>query len=232
MSRAAKRGVQQVIAPGYDLSSWDDLGTLLGKRGIHTAFGLHPWVSNEPLDIGFLEDLLGRNNAVAVGEIGLDFKVTNVDTARQTTILKRQLDLAEKMDLSVILHCRGAFEELAAIIDGYSGKLRGVLHAFSRGPELATRFVDLGLHLAFGGSITRPGARRARRSAQVLPLDRIRLETDAPSSGLEGVEPEDVEPHHVRDIAEALAELRGISVEEVAAATTANATALFFGDRD
>jgi TatD DNase family protein len=102
-----------------------------------------------------------------------------------------------------------------------------MVHAFSRGPDLARRFLDLGLMLSFGGAITRPRAERARRSAREVPLESILLETDAPSIGMEGLRPEEVEPCHTRSVAPVLAELRGMKLEEVARATTANARRLF-----
>jgi TatD DNase family protein len=227
MRRARERGVDTVIAPAYDLGSWARLAGLRGTPGALPAFGLHPWVAAEALEIDRLRSALVRHGAVAAGEIGLDFRIEGCDRGRQEEILRAQLGLALELDLPVLLHCRGAFEELATILGDLGGRVRGVLHAFSRGPELARRFLDLGLHLGFGGALTRPNARKARRSAEMAPLDRIVLETDAPSIGLEGVDPVDTEPHHVRDIAQALAEIRGLPADEIAAATTANAVRLF-----
>jgi len=227
MQRARARGVETVIAPAYDLGSWERLADLRGTPGALPAFGLHPWVAKEALEIDRLRTALVDSGAVAIGEIGLDFRIEGCDRGRQEEILRAQLDLAAESGLPVLLHCRGAFEELATILGELGGRVRGVLHAFSRGPELAARFLGLGLHLGFGGAITRPNARQARRSAVVVPLDRIVLETDAPSIGLDGVEPMDTEPRHVRDIAQALAEIREVPVEEIAAAPTANAPRLF-----
>ena len=109
----------------------------------------------------------------------------------------------------------------------HGGRLRGVLHAYSRGPELAERFIASGLHIAFGGAVTRDRARRVRQAVAGLPLYKIVLETDAPSIGLDGVLPVDTEPGHVRDIAEAVAALRGESLETIAEVTTSNACRLF-----
>jgi TatD DNase family protein len=164
---------------------------------------------------------------VAVGEIGLDFAIPDADRRRQIDVFTEQLDLARRLDLPVILHCRRAFDAMEALLRE-RGPVRGVLHAFSRGPELARRLVDgLDLHLAFGGAVTRPGARRPRESAAAVPASRLLLETDAPSIGLEGVPPEQTEPRHVAQVAEAVAELRGESLEQVAEQTTENARRLF-----
>ena len=123
--------------------------------------------------------------------------------------------------------CRGAFDELFAVLEDMHSQIRGVIHAYSRGPELAKRFTDFGLHLGFGGAITRQRARQARRSAEVVRSDYILLETDAPSIGLDGVFPENTEPRHVRDIAVALAKIRGSDLRTIAETTTTNARRLF-----
>lgn len=164
---------------------------------------------------------------VAIGEIGLDTKISASGLLVQLPLLERQLALAADLDLPVILHCRGAFEELLAAVARHGGRLRGVLHAFSRGPELAARVVAAGLHVAIGGAVTRDRAQQVRRAVQVVPLDRLVLETDAPSIGLQDIPPERTEPCHVREIAAAVARLRGEEPETVAGATTTAAGALF-----
>lgn len=164
---------------------------------------------------------------VAIGEIGLDTKINASGLAQQMPLFERQLALAVDLDLPVILHCRGAFEEMLAAVAKHRGRLKGVLHAFSRGPELAERFIDAGLHIALGGAATRVRATQVRRAVQKAPLARLVLETDAPSIGLEGINPEQTEPRHVHDVAVAVAALRGMTIEALAEATTANARALF-----
>lgn len=170
---------------------------------------------------------LATVRAVAIGEIGLDTKISASGLPQQLPLLERQLALAADLDLPVILHCRGAFEELLAALARHRGRLRGVLHAYSRGPELAARVVEAGLYVALGGAVTRGRAQQVRRAAQTIPLDRLLLETDAPAIGLEGVLPEQTEPCHVREVARAVAALRGKDVGAIAAATSANAAALF-----
>ena len=164
---------------------------------------------------------------VAVGEIGLDTKVEGPDLTIQLPILRAQFELAVDLDLPVILHCRGAFEELLVEVDRFGGRLRGVLHAWSRGPDLARRFVAAGLYLGLGGAVTRPRARRVRRTVEVLPAEHFVLETDAPSIGLDGVPAAETEPGHVADIAAAVAGIRGETVATIAEVTTRNAERLF-----
>ena len=250
LARAAAAGVTRVVVPAYDTPCWDALGRLAGRPGVAMALGLHPWLAHDlPAQVAVLDQtstaigdpgraldrlidhLAARATVppapVAIGEIGLDTKIAASGLAQQVPLLARQLALAVDLDLPVILHCRGAFEELLTEIGRHGGRLRGVLHAYSRGPELAARFVDAGLHIALGGAVTRARARQVRRAAQTMPPDRLLLETDAPSIGLEGIPPEATEPRHVLEVARAVASLRGASLDVIAAATTANAMALF-----
>jgi TatD DNase family protein len=228
MQRARRRGVNQVVVPAYDRASWDPIIDISARHEkIYPALGQHPWAAEEGIDFAELEAYLKKSDAVAVGEIGLDFKVVSVRRERQIETLNHQLEIARRLDLPVLLHCRGAFQELLTILDAHRGELKGVVHAFSRGPELASMFVDRNMYVAFGGAVTREGAKRARRSAKIVPSNRLLLETDAPSIGLDGVEPANVEPHHVADIASALAELRGETVEQVSRSTSENARDLF-----
>jgi TatD DNase family protein len=228
LARARAAAVTKVVVPAYDTGSWAPIARLAATHEhVYPAFGLHPWASEQPLDEARLRAELQRHDAVAVGEIGLDYKIDACDRPRQREVFTVQLQLAADLDLPVILHCRGAFEDLFAILRERTGGVRGVLHAYSRGLELARRGLDLGLQLGFGGAVTRPRAKRVRRTAREVPLDRVVLETDAPSIGLDGIQPEQTEPCHVHDVAVALAELRGDSLARIAEVTTNNARELF-----
>jgi TatD DNase family protein len=236
LARARAAGVSRIVVPANDLDSFAMVSRLARREGIFPAFGLHPWVAEEPLDLDRLARLLREEHAVAVGEIGLDFAIEEAAPgaargaevrARQLAILTSQLELARDLELPVLLHCRAAFEELLALLARHAPRLRGVVHAFSRGPELGRRFLELGLHLGFGGALTRDRANRAQRTVTVVPEERLLLETDAPSIGLQGIEPARVEPCHTLPIAEAMARLRGVSLESIARSTTENARALF-----
>ena len=234
LARAAERGVDRVIVPSYDEATWPEVAALATRPNVFGAYGLHPWLAHEVASGGSLTAFTNRlsiqleqHQPVAIGEIGLDTKIEECGLAEQLPVLEAQLAFAVDLDLPVILHCRGAFEELLTAVNKHGGKLRGVLHAYSRGPELAERFIAAGLHIAFGGAVTRDRAKRVRQAAVRLPLDKIVLETDAPSIGLDGVLPTDTEPGHVRDIAEAVAVIRNEPLETIAEVTTANACRLF-----
>lgn len=229
LARASESGVKGMVVPSVEVESWEKVRELAVNKMVFPALGLHPWCADEKLDAGKLEELLIETASVAIGEIGLDFKIENPGRNSQIGIFRTQLNLAAELDLPVILHCRGAFDEMLSILSEkeYRGRIRGVVHAFTRGPQLAERFLELGFYLAFGGGVTRSRAKRARKSAACVPLNRILLETDAPSIGMDGVEPERVEPADVARVCSSLAQLRGITIEEAARATTANARELF-----
>jgi TatD DNase family protein len=232
LDRARQAGVAGVVAPAYDAASWLRIQSLAADHPalVHPALGLHPWAAGEPLDLDDLATGLRECRAVAIGEIGLDSKVGWPPLSVQIPVLERQLELASDLDLPVILHCRGAFQELAEILQRFDPPLRGVLHAFSRSAELAQRFLKLGLCLGLGGAVTRPRAAAVRAAVREVPLERLVLETDAPSIGLQDVEPSETEPRHVLAIAASIAELREAPLAIVAAATTAAAVELF-GER-
>jgi len=226
LANARCAGVSAFIVPAYDTVSWSHVSQLSETHpDLHPAYGLHPWQAAQPLDLADLTIRLRHPRTVAVGEIGLDTKI-DVPLDFQIRVFRDQLSLARELDLPVILHNRGAFDEMADIL-ARDGLVRGVLHAFSRSLDVARPFLDLGLSFGFGGSITRPTARRPRRAAADLPLDRILLETDAPSIGLQDVPAGSSEPRHVVDVALAIAGIRGLSLDTIAAQTTRNARELF-----
>ena len=230
LSRAHAEGVSRVVVPSYDAASWARVSALVQDHvGVHAAYGLHPWAEDQDLDLQRLEELLRRGGAVAVGEVGLDFAVARTPKARaaQVARLRPQVALAVALGLPLILHCRGAADELLALLGALAPGHPGVVHGFARSPELASRFLAAGLHLGLGGLVTRGGAHRVRRAAAEIPLDRILLETDAPAVGMDGLRPEEVEPRHVARVARVLAGLRGATVERICQRTSENALALF-----
>ncbi len=228
LERARHAGIGRMVIPAYDAASWPDIARLVERYDtLYAAFGLHPWVLEDADSLDELPRWLDHPRCVAIGEIGLDFaKEGHEDRNLQIASLRRQLDLAKERDLPVLLHCRKAFDFLPELLASYA-PIRGVIHAYSQSPQLAERLTDLGLHLGFGGAITRKNAKRAKKSAISVPMECIVLETDAPSIGTESTPPENVEPCHVEEIASALATLRGIDVSTVARFTSANAAKLF-----
>lgn len=232
MADAHAAGVEHVLAVAYDRASLASLAELRSISGVLIAAGQHPWVAHEELTRDELAVHLSRLNAVAVGEIGLDFRHEKAPAReRQIAQLTWQLELAVDLDLAISLHVRGAFDEMFALLKRFHPRLRGAVHAFSRGAELAQRFCALGLHIAFGGTITQTRAHAAHEAARAVPLDRLLVETDAPAIAVLPVAAPNVEPRHVVLVGAALAQLRGEPVDRLARATSDNARALFVACR-
>ena len=228
LERARSAGVGAFVVPAYDEDSLDAVTQVSAAHdGVVPAFGIHPWFLKDPLPVDRLASLCREHGAVAVGEIGLDFARPCLPADVQERAFRRQLELAAGLGLPVIVHSRRAVDRVLAIVRELGSGLKGVMHSFPGGPDLALRFVDLGFFIGFSGSVTRKGARRYHHAARVVPLDRILVETDAPSIALEGIDAERVEPCHTVEVARAVAALRQVPFETVVEATTRNARALF-----
>lgn len=234
LKRAFDAGVGTVLVPGVEPEQWERARTLESEAvALRFAVGIHPQVvdvgGREATDaLDALEGWIERLGAVAIGELGWDTKVATGALGRQKDVAAAQLALARSRKLPVILHVLGAhgaaLDELARHGPYPAG---GVVHAYSGPAELVPRYLELGFHVSFGPSVTRPNARRPVESAAVTPLDRLLVETDGPDQYLAGHAVRRGEPADVARVVEVLARIRGESAERIADATTANARALF-----
>jgi TatD DNase family protein len=177
-----------------------------------------------------LAALLGAGAFVAVGEIGLDYHYDLDSRSVQAERFERQLELAARLDLPVVIHVREAHDDMAAILKAHSGN-RGVIHSFTGGVEDAERYLALGWHLAFNGVVTFKNADGVREAARLTPRDRILVETDSPYLAPIPKRGARCEPAFVVHTLHALASARGEDASVLATATTANARALFRLDR-
>jgi TatD DNase family protein len=218
--------VQRIVVPSVGRSNFETVRQFCEQHpGCLPAYGIHPMYIDDarPEDLGVLLDYLTLPGTAAVGEIGLDFLVDNGGRERQEFYFSEQLKLAREFDLPVLLHVRRAQDVVLKHLRRI--KVRGgFAHAFNGSHQQADEFIKRGFKLGFGGAMTYPRATRLRELAATLPLESIVLETDAPDippSFLERGQPN--KPEYLPRIAQALAELRGISLEEVARITTENA---------
>lgn len=208
----------------------------LQRASMWASVGLHP---NDNLDEEFdekaYEELLVQDKVVAMGEIGLDYYRTEKleDQKRQKDRFVQQLELAKKVGKPLILHCRDskagstgrAYPDMIDILGGGYADLGGVVHSYTGSLDEAKRFLDLGFYLGFNGIIT--FARQYDEIVQYVPLDRILLETDAPYLAPVPYRGQRNEPLYVIEVAKKVAELKKISLEEVAEQTTKNTQNLF-----
>jgi TatD DNase family protein len=181
---------------------------------------------NEDLDA--LRETIAREHPVAIGEIGLDRMVDPRDEATQEFYFKAQLEIARDTGLPVLLHVRRAIDQVLKHLRQIR-VVGGIAHAFNGSRQQADEFIKLGFKLGFGGAMTFPRANRIRELAATLPLDSIVLETDAPDIPPEWIAAGRNAPEQLPRIAVVLAELRGMTVADIAAATGANARGVVAG---
>jgi len=229
IGRAKNASVKACVVPAYDRESLDRTFALAIRYPgfVFPAYGIHPWFIDDSDDVDILKQYLEKGNAVAVGEIGLDFGVGFDDQAHQIALFRKQLELSIEYRLPVIVHCRKAFEAIHRVLSGYRGKIRGVMHSFSGSSELMGMFLDLGFYISFSGSVTRKSARKYHRNAKAVPTDRYLLETDAPSIATENTPASEMEPMHLAEIASKMAELRTTEYEDICRESSDNAEILF-----
>lgn len=228
-ARARAAGVVAQVVPAITAASWPTLRQVCRQApGLFPAYGLHPvfLAEHDPAHLLQLGDWIERERPCAIGECGLDFFIDGLDRERQQHYFAGQLELARQFDLPVIVHARRAVDAVIAAIRRVGG-LRGVVHSFSGSPQQAAQLHDQGFLLGLGGPVTYPRAQRLHRLVGEIPLTQLLLETDAPDQPDAGIRGQRNEPARLREIAAHVASLRGITVEELAAATTANAQRLF-----
>ena len=230
-ARAA--GVGAIVVPSVGPGNWQAVHDCCRRLpGLYPAYGIHP-LYLDGLDtsaVNALRDwiaaeLKATNPPVAVGEIGLDFFLPGYDARRQESIFIDQLKIARDLDLPVLLHVRRS-------VDGVLKCLRrirvrgGIAHAFNGSRQQADEFIRLGFKLGFGGAMTYSRASRIRELATILPHEPIVLETDAPDIPPSWLAGGRNTPAELARIAGVLSGLRGVSGEEIAAATSRNACAV------
>jgi TatD DNase family protein len=238
--RAAAAGVAVCVIPAVAASNFDAVRALAHEHGDAYALGIHPLCTGEARDedLALLDRALEQHRddprLVAVGEIGLDYFVPGLDAARQEKFYAAQLALAQRHGLPVLLHVRRSADQLLKHLRRIP--VAGIAHAFNGSARQAAEFVRLGFRLGFGGTVTFDRALQIRRLARELPLDAIVLETDAPDipphwlyrtaeQREDGAGQARNDPSELPAIGAVLAQLRDMTPEALADATTRNACA-------
>ena len=228
---ALAQGVGQIVIPAVDAAGFAAVKACAARYpGCRAAYGIHPLFVMQAADsdLQVLRHWLASEKAVAVGEIGLDFYVDHLDPQRQEYFYVDQLKLAREFALPVLLHVRRSVDQILKHLRRI-GVVGGIAHAFNGSRQQADELIKLGFKLGFGGAMTYSGSSRIRALAASLPLEAIVLETDAPDIPPAWLNRGRNVPGELPRIAAVLAELRGLSVEEVAAQTTANARQVIGG---
>lgn len=228
LRRARARGVRRILVPAIDAAHWQGLMQLCTQeQGLFPALGLHPVLlaRHRADDIQALEKAVGEYRPTAVGEIGLDFFIPDLDRDKQQKLFEAQLEVAGNAGLPVILHVRKAHDQVLATLRRIPVK-GGIAHAFNGSLQQAQQYIDLGFKLGFGGMLTYPRSSKIRRLASQLPLTALVLETDAPDMVVSVHHGERNSPEYLTDCLYSLAEVRDEEPDTLAEQTTRNACAV------
>ncbi len=225
LARTRAAGVVQLMIPAIHRAGWPGLLALCETDAdLHPALGLHPVYLDQhrDADLPALERAIADKRPLAVGEIGLDYFVPDLDRDRQQALFEAQLAIARSAGLPVLLHVRKAHEQVLAALKRCPVR-GGIAHAFSGGIAEARRYLDLGFALGFGGMLTFERSTRLRALAAVLPVEAIVLETDAPDLTVAAHRGERNSPQYLPDVLAALAQVRGKPPDWLAERTSATA---------
>ncbi|MBE7022014.1 MAG: TatD family deoxyribonuclease [Ruminococcaceae bacterium] len=222
-------GVTLAVNIGADMASSKESVALSEKYDfIYAAVGVHPHEVETltEADMETLKQLAALEKVVAIGEIGLDYYYDNAPRELQKKWFLRQLELARELDLPYIIHDRDAHADTMEMIKRV-GYHRGVLHCYSGSAEMARELLDMGFYISFAGPLTFKNGKRAREVAEIVPMERLLIETDSPYLTPEPHRGERNDSSLVRFVCEKLAEIKGISVEEAARITYENGKQFF-----
>ncbi|MDD2496775.1 MAG: TatD family hydrolase [Desulfitobacteriaceae bacterium] len=231
VERAVQAGVTRVANIGFDVPS-SVLAVKIAKQypGMYAVIGVHPHdaktLNKEAL---FKLEILAREpQVVAVGEIGLDYYYDLSPREVQKKAFREQIHLAKELKKPVVIHDRDAHSDTMEILkEEKAGEYRGIIHCFSGSWEMARQCMFLGFYIALGGPVTFANANKLLDIARLVPLDRLLIETDSPYLSPHPFRGKRNEPARVRQVAEKIAELRGIPLGDLIAATTNNALEIY-----
>jgi TatD DNase family protein len=228
IGNARQARVNRFIAPGVGPNGWGKIASLAAAiEGLFPAFGLHPMLADLYGEVLMTDLARYAEKAVAIGEIGLDYLLPEVPRELQLTAFRGQLQLAVDMGLPLLIHCRRAFQDLLLIMrEEHAEKVGGIMHAFSGSQETARECIELGFAISVAGPVTYLNAVRPLELVKSIPLVHLVLETDAPDMTPEPFRGMPNEPAYLVETAKKVAEIKEISLEELAAVTTRNAERL------
>ena len=223
-----ENGVEHILAIGCSVAdSREQLDLAQRYDFIHAAVGIHPENVDglQPDWLSQIESMLSEPKAAALGEIGLDYHYEGFDRELQHEVFIKQLELAEKLNKPVVIHSRDACEDTMNILKKY--KPRGVMHCFSGSAETAREVVKLGMYIGFTGVLTFKNSKKAWAACEAVPIDRLLLETDCPYMAPVPHRGEKCNSTMIKYTAEKMAEIKGVSAEEMIEICAANGKRLF-----
>ena len=231
IERAKSNGVKAFICIGYDRESSElaiDIANMYSE--VYAAIGIHPSEAKhyKNSDIEWLEENINNEKVVAIGEIGLDYYWDKSHEVRQKELFIKQIEMANKINLPIIVHMRDATNDTFEIIkDNKRHDLQGVMHCYSGPTEYVEKFINLNMYISLAGPVTFKNARVPKEVAKIIPLNRLLVETDAPYLAPMPHRGKINESKNLKYIVKELANTKGISVEKVEAETFSNTLNLF-----
>jgi len=232
VAKAGARDVHLMLAVATTLAGFHKMRDLIGQReDVLLSCGIHPLNLDEPYDFNELLSLAAGDEVVALGETGLDYYYQQDNKEEQQRSLREHIRIGRQLNKPVIIHTRAARDDTLAILhEERAGECGGVLHCFTEDIETARVLLDLGFYISFSGMVTFRNAEALREAARYVPLDRLLVETDSPYLAPVPFRGKENQPAYVRDVADFMAELKGVTIEALAEATTANFGRLFHID--
>lgn len=231
LALAQEMGVSYHNVVGFDHATIDEAMILAEQYpNVYATIGWHPTEAgsyNQAVEDNIVSHL-SHPKVVALGEIGLDYHWMEDPKEVQVAVFKRQIQLAKEHDLPFVVHTRDALEDTYEVLKEVGvGPRGGIMHSYSGPIDMARKFIDLGMFISFSGVVTFKKATELQEVAQQLPLDKILVETDAPYLAPVPKRGRENRTAYTRYVVDKIAELRGLSVEDVAAMTTATAKKVF-----
>jgi len=228
---ATKMGVSKINIVGFDRPTIERALELAESYDqLYATIGWHPTEAgtyDEAVE-AYLLDKLRHPKVVALGEIGLDYHWMTASKDVQERVFRRQIQLSKKLNLPFVVHTRDALEDTYEIIKSEGvGPRGGIMHSYSGSLEMAERFIELGMMISFSGVVTFKKATDIQEAARSLPLEKILVETDAPYLAPVPKRGRENKTAYTRYVVDFIADLRGMTTEELAAVTTANAERIF-----
>ncbi len=231
IDRALNEGVSHIVVVGFDRPTIARAIELAEQYDfIYAAVGWHPVdaVDMTDDDLQMIEELAAHPKVVALGEMGLDYYWDKSPKEIQHDVFRRQIALAKRVKLPIIIHNREATADILQILkEENAAEVGGIMHCFSGSVEVAKQCIDMNFFISLGGPVTFKNAKKPKEVAAQIPLEHLLIETDCPYLTPHPFRGKRNEPSYVKYVAEAIAEIKGISFEEVAKATTENAKKLF-----
>lgn len=231
IQRAKEAGVSRMVVVGFDRPTITRAMELVEQHeALYAAVGWHPVdaIDMKDEDLVWIEELATHPKVVALGEMGLDYHWDKSPKDVQKDVFRRQIRLAKKVKLPIVIHNRDATQDIVDILkEEKAADVGGIMHCFSGSAETALECVKMNFYISLGGPVTFKNAKKPKEVAQAVPLDKLLIETDCPYLAPHPYRGKRNEPAYVKLVAEEIAALKNVSYEEVAEATMRNANRLF-----